>query len=242
MIALFTDFGVGSHYLGQVKARLLGEGVTLPIIDLCSDAPVFDPRSSAYLLASFLEYLPEYSIVLAVVDPGVGSARRAILAQMDGHWVLAPDNGLLSIALKRSECVSLQTILLDLPHRSRTFDGRDYFAPAAARLCQCLPLPGEIMSPEHMVGYDWPDRSLAIIYIDHYGNAVSGLFGEMLSPNQKIVLNGIRINYAETFSSVNKGTAFWYVNANNLIEIAVNSGSAAEKYALTIGSPLEIER
>lgn len=239
-IALFTDFGVGSHYIGQVKARLYAEGITQPIIDLCADAPLFDSRASAYLLASLLGYLPQHTAIIAVVDPGVGSDRRAILTKCDGHWLLGPDNGLLAVAINRAKRVRLQTIQLDLKTKRYTFHGRDIFAPAAALLCKGQCVPGDVVDKTSVVGADWPNDSFQIIYIDHYGNALSGVTGDMIAPGQRLKVNDIEVSYAKTFSAVEPGSCFWYVNANNLVEVAVNCGMASKLLQLTIGSAIDV--
>jgi hypothetical protein len=239
LVALFTDFGVGSHYLGQVKARLLAGHISQPVIDLCADAPAFNPRAAAYLLASFLPTMPDGTLFVAVVDPGVGSPRRAIMVTTERFWFVAPDNGLLSRVVSGSGPVRVQTIELpDLPRRSKTFDGRDLFAPAAALICQGGSIPGESLVPHSLVGCDWPEELAEIIYIDAYGNAVSGLSGEGLSREQTLTVNGHRVAYAETFSAVATGQPFWYVNANGLVELAVNRGSATDKLGLRVGSPV----
>lgn len=240
LLALFTDFGIGSHYLGQVKARLLGEGVSQPIIDLCSDAPAFNPRASAYLLASFLPSMPKRTLFVAVVDPGVGGDRRAILVKDESCWFIGPDNGLLSRVAAKSAQVVIQTIELpDLPVRSRTFDGRDYFAPAAALLCRNATLSGENVAAESLVGADWPAQLPEIIYLDGYGNGVTGLVGSGLSQSSMLRVAGLSIPYAGTFSAVSPGTPFWYVNANGLVEVAVNCASAAELLGLEVGAAVE---
>ncbi len=240
LIALFTDFGVGSHYLGQMKAALYGRRVYCPIVELCSDAPAFDPISSSYLLGSFLDYLPAGSLIIAVVDPGVGSDRRAILVKSERHWLLGPDNGLLAIAVQREKNVRLQTITLEKTNGSRTFDGRDLFAPAAAMLCQNEVVPGVEIQASSLIGIGWPVSVARIIYIDTYGNAVSGMAGDTVSKGQALRVNGVDIVYAATFSRVQPGCYFWYVNSNNLVEISVNSGSAADLLELGIGTRIEI--
>jgi hypothetical protein len=154
-------------------------------------------------------------------------------------WFVAPDNGLLSRVVSGSGPVRVQTIELpDLPRRSKTFDGRDLFAPAAALICQGGSIPGESLVPHSLVGCDWPEELAEIIYIDAYGNAVSGLSGEGLSREQTLTVNGHRVAYAETFSAVATGHPFWYVNANGLVELAVNRGSATDKLGLRVGSPV----
>ncbi|TVO78313.1 SAM hydrolase/SAM-dependent halogenase family protein [Sedimenticola selenatireducens] len=239
-IALFTDFGVGSHYVGQLKARLYGEGVTQQIIDLCADAPIYDSRASAYLLASFLEYLPKHTVIIAVVDPGVGSDRRALLTKCDGHWLIGPDNGLLAVAINYAKEVHLQTIQFKVKPKHCTFHGRDIFAPAAALLCNGQDVPGDEVDKMTVVGADWPNDLFQIIYIDHYGNAVSGVAGDTLMFSQRIKVNDIEIPHAKTFSAVEPGSCFWYVNANNLVEVAVNCGMASKQLKLAIGSEFEV--
>ena len=240
LVALFTDFGVGSHYLGQVKARLVAGRVSQPVIDLCSDAPNFNPRAAAYLLASFLPSMPKRTLFVAVVDPGVGGDRRAILVRSERFWFVGPDNGLLSQVVSRSGGVRIQTIdLPDLPNRSRTFDGRDYFAPAAALICNGAPVAGESVTPASLVGADWPPQLPEIIYLDGYGNGVTGLSGESLSQALILTVNGASVPYAETFSAVPPGSPFWYVNANGLVEVAVNQGSAVDRFGLDIGVPVQ---
>lgn len=239
LVALFTDFGIGSHYLGQVKARLITERVSQPVIDLCSDAPDFNPRAAAYLLASFLPSMPKGTLFLAVVDPGVGSDRRAILIRSECFWFIGPDNGLLSQVVARSKEAKIQTIdLPDLSNRSRTFDGRDFFAPAAALICNGAAVAGEPVTPASLVGADWPSQLSEIIYLDGYGNGVTGLSGDGLS-KKPLLVNGVSVPYAETFSGVPIGSPFWYVNANGLVEVAVNQGSAVEKFGLDIGVPVQ---
>lgn len=241
MIALFTDFGIGSHYVGQVKARLLSLGVRQPIIELCSDAPPFNPRAAAYLLASFRNTLPAHTLYLAVVDPGVGTSRKVIVAQDGERLYLAPDNGLLSQVARCSSHFRAQSIDLDLPDRSPTFDGRDLFAPVAAMIARGEAVPGELFSQIHMVGHDWPDRLSEVIYIDHYGNAVTGLPPNGVARHSRLLINGWRIGSAGTFSELATGVPFWYVNSNGLLEIAVNQGSAAEQLQIAIGTPLTIQ-
>lgn len=138
VVALFTDYGYQGPYVGQLKARLYDYTTRSqfrlpPVIDLMHDAPVFNPRSSAYLLASCLPYLPDNSVVLAVVDPGVGTQRFGLALEVMDRWLVGPDNGLLAIAAKRFS--SAQVYQLAEPAGiSATFHGRDVFADVAAEL------------------------------------------------------------------------------------------------------------
>ncbi len=239
LVALFTDFGIGSHYIAQVQARLLQLRVTQPVIQLCSDAPQFNPQASAYLLASFLPCMPEGTLFVAVVDPGVGSDRRSILVTTERFWFVGPDNGLSSQIVARSNAVQVQTLdLPGLPGRSKTFDGRDYFAPAAAAVCNGMEVKGQPVALDSIVGSDWPAQLPEIIYLDSYGNGVTGLTVAATSEKRQLIVNDTTVLYAETFSAVAAGHPFWYLNANGLVEVAVNRGSAADLLQLTIGMPV----
>src|SRR5688572_23638495 len=98
MIALFTDFGVNGPYVGQMKAVLARAAPGVAVIDLLHDAPAFNPRASAYLLAALAREFAEGAVLLCVVDPGVGTTRRPLVARLDGRWFVGPDNGLFNVA------------------------------------------------------------------------------------------------------------------------------------------------
>ena len=240
MFILFTDFGLNGPYLGQVKAVLHSAVPETPVIDLFADAPVFDPRASAYLLAAYAPPLPAESVVIAVVDPGVGSDRAALALQADKKWYLGPDNGLLSIVSRRSEQVEAWRITWRPAVLSASFHGRDLFAPVAAQLMRGADPPGEPMEADEMVGADWPEHLPAVIYIDVYGNVMTGLRAGQLGWKVQLEVSGRRLRRARTFSDVPTGEAFWYENANGLAEIAVNQGHAGRNLALKIGDPVQI--
>lgn len=101
-VGLFTDFGLAGPYVGQMKGRLLTLAPATAVIDLMHDAPAFDPRSAAYLLAALVPEWPADMVVMAVVDPGVGGARRPLVAEIDGRWFVGPDNGLFELLWRRA--------------------------------------------------------------------------------------------------------------------------------------------
>ena len=103
MIALFTDFGYQGPYVGQMKAVFGNSPDRISVIDLMHDAPVFNPKASAYLLAAIINYLPKETVVVAVIDPGVGSSRKALALNADGRWLVGPDNGLLEVVALHAE-------------------------------------------------------------------------------------------------------------------------------------------
>lgn len=240
MFVLVTDFGLSGPYLGQVKAVLHQAVPDRPIIDLFADAPRFNPRASAYLLAAYAEALPRDSVVLAVIDPGVGSDRSALALRADGRWYVGPDNGLLSIVARAAGLTQAWRIDWRPPALSASFHGRDLFAPVAARLAGGEPPPGEPVALGELAGCDWPDDWPAAIYIDVYGNVMTGLRASRLEPDCRLQVGSRLLQRARTFSDVPEGEAFWYENANGLAEVAVNQGRASQKLGLEIGDPIRI--
>jgi S-adenosyl-L-methionine hydrolase (adenosine-forming) len=240
MIVLFTDFGLAGPYTGQVKAVLHKLAPGVPIVDLFADLPVGKPKPAAYLLAAYGSWFPPGIVLLAVVDPGVGSARNAVLVEADGRSYVGPDNGLFEIVLRRAPAASASQILWRPEKLSASFHGRDLFAPVAARLAR-----GEHAScglQHAAIGRypDWPDDLPEIVYIDHYGNAMTGLRAALLPETTRLAAGGQVLAHARTFSDVPPGSAFWYENANGLAEIAVNAGRADSALGLCVGSPVAV--
>lgn len=233
MIALFTDFGWNGPYVGQIHARLASDPEPPTVIDLMHDAPRCNPRASALLLAALAEHLPREAIVVAVVDPGVGTARRPIVVEADGRRFVGPDNGLLDAVSARAGRVSWWDIEPQPDVGSATFHGRDLFAPVAARIERGDRLPGTVVEPRF-------DRSAAgdlaeIIYIDDFGNAVTGL----RAPDDRaasLAIGNELFPPARTFADVAPGEGMWLVNSLGLVEVAVNQGNAAQQHALQIGT------
>ena len=236
MIALFTDYGLKGPYLGQVEAALHRLLPDEKVINLLADAPRNNPRASAYLLAAFSRACAAQpgTIFFAVVDPGVGSFRDTpVVIKADGQWYVGPDNGLFDIVCRRSSGVQCWRIDWRPETLSVSFHGRDLYAPAAAMIRK-NEIPGETMTWEDRHG--WPDDLEEIVYIDHFGNCMTGTRAEMLDNTNEIQVGDITIPFAHTFSSVPGGDAFWYRNSQGLIEIAVNGGSAADQLKLEIGT------
>ena len=240
MIILFTDFGIGSPYIAQMKAVLHRDTAETPVIDLYSDAPVYNPRAAAYLLAAYVDEFPLDSVFLCVVDPGVGSERRPIIMRANGRWFVGPDNGLFNVVASRSQSVRFWEITWKPAHLSASFHGRDLFAPVAALLSQNQAPPGELLDTSSSIHKDWPEDLAECIYIDHFGNAVTGLRSGNLSGNIRIQINNHTLSKKTTFSDVPAGTAFWYENANGLVEIAVNQGHAANMLDIKLGNKIVI--
>jgi len=241
MIVLFTDFGLAGPYTGQMKAVLQHLAPAIPVIDLFADAPTRAPKPSAYLLAAYAGWFPARTVFLAVVDPGVGGARAPLILEADGRWYVGPDNGLFEIVQRRAQAARSWEITWQPESLAPSFHGRDLFAPVAARLALGQAPPGRERPPDTGRQASWPDDLPEIVYIDHYGNAVTGLRAALL-PEQAALRTpkGHTIARARTFSEVPAGGALWYENANGLAEIAVNLGRADAALGLAIGAPLTI--
>jgi S-adenosylmethionine hydrolase len=239
MIVTFTDFGLEGPYLGQVKAVLHRLAPGVPVVDLMADAPAFDPRASAYLLAALAEEFPAGTVFFAVVDPGVGGSRTPLVASIGGRLFAGPDNGLFEPAMRRAADVACWAIDWRPARLSASFHGRDLFAPVAAALaagktpeqagCRAIAPPRRP---------DWPDDLAAVIYIDRYGNAWTGLRASILPAGAVLTVRGRRLARARTFSDVPAGEAFWYENSSGLAEVAVNGGSAAALLGIEAGQEL----
>lgn len=240
MIVQFTDFGLSGLYTGQVRAALERDAPGVPVIDLVNDVPAYRIQGAAYLLAALAEAFPRGTVFLAVVDPGVGSDRPAAVVQAGGRWFVGPDNGLFDVVLRRDRRPRAWHISWTPARLSATFHGRDLFAPVAARVATGGGVPGAERDPATLRRLGWPDDLLEIIYIDTYDNAITGVRAAAVAANAAMIVTGVRIPRARTFSEVPAGSFLCYENANGLMEIAANQGRAADLLGLEAGSPVAI--
>jgi len=239
-IALITDFG-GGPYVGQMELRLSEQAPGAPVIRLISDLPPWRPDLAAYLLPGLRRGMPVHTLYVCVVDPGVGSDRAVLAVRSNGDWLLAPDNGLLVPLLQRDPDAEVWRIHWRPQHLSASFHGRDLFAPLAARL-----YAGELPQPEPcdigaLVGADWPEQRQAICHVDDFGNLITGIEADSLPDQARLIASGRRLAAARTFSDVASGEAFWYRNAFELVEIAVNQGRADAVLGLAAGDQVAVE-
>ena len=241
MIVLFTDFGLAGPYTGQVKAALAREAPGVPVIDLFADAPAFDPQLSAYLLAAYAHEFPAGTVFVCVVDPGVGTARRPLWVQADGRTFVGPDNGLFELVRRRAVDFKAAAIDWTPPRLSATFHGRDLFAPVAARLALGRVPLSTPLSGDGIARPDWPDDLPRIVYVDVYGNAMTGMRAGTLPESALLIANGYEVRHGRTFADASEGEAFWYANSSGLVEIAVNRGRADQALELELGMPVEVE-
>ncbi len=241
MIYLFTDYGYQGPYVGEVKA-ILDRGINLgqSVIDLMHDAPEFNPRASSYLLAALARQFSTGDACLAIVDPGVGSIqRRPVLIVADDIIYCGPDNGLFSIVIQNAESVICYEINYNPELLTRTFHGRDLFAPELIKYLNNDHANLERTDKVSLVGVGWPDDLDEVIYFDSFGNAITGRRGDKIAKNTCLMLNGIKIKSAKTFSAVEKNEPFWYTNSMGLVEIGVNQASAKAQLRLNIGQLIE---
>ncbi|MEE9299948.1 MAG: SAM-dependent chlorinase/fluorinase [Alphaproteobacteria bacterium] len=236
MIVLFTDFGLEGPYVGQMKAVLQRDAPSIPVIDLFHDVPAHEVSSGAYLLRALAGEFDRSTVFLCVVDPGVGSEERLpVVVLADGQWFVGPGNGLFGPLAKEATAARCWEITWRPERLSATFHGRDLFAPVAARLAIGEPPPGQERNLAIAIIESWPAELAQIIYIDRFGNGVTGTRARTIDPSALLEVNGHRLERARIYSDVSPGQAFWYANANGLVEIAVNRGRADEKLGLKVG-------
>jgi len=235
MLLLYTDFGYGSYYAGQMEMVCRSMAPTIPCVALSHQAPRCNPRAAAILLAALATTAPAGAIFICVVDPEVGSARRPLLAHGNGCWFVGPDNGLMVAAAgEHADWFQLDW----RPDRlSNTFHGRDLFAPAASKLALAQPLA--MTAIDNPIGRDWPTQLSQVIDIDRFGNLITGLQGKEIADSASFIIADRQLCYARCFSVVAPNTLFWYRNSIGLIEIAANNGNAAMLLQAQYGDAVE---
>jgi S-adenosylmethionine hydrolase len=213
MIVLFTDFGLQGPYTGQMKAVLHQMAPGTFITDLFADAPIGNPEASAYLLAVYGPWFPVGTVFLSVVDPGVGGARPPIILEGDGRWYVGPGNGLFELVERGAEETRSWCIDWKPESLSASFHGRDLFAPVAAMLARGEPPPGRPCQDRAHRREGWPDDLCEIVYLDHFGNAMTGVRAAILPSDARLAAAGRVLDRARTFSDLPPNAPFWYENS-----------------------------
>lgn len=252
MILFASDFGHAGPYVGQVHAVLARRAPGVPVIDLMHDLPPFRPSAAGCLIRQIMwSMAPAMTeppldgtdsagdIVLAVVDPGVGTERDPIIVETLGARYVGPDNGLFTGVIDK-EAAQAWRIDWRPEHLSDSFHGRDLFAPVAAMLARGRPVPSTQVDTDRLVRSDRPDPLAEIVYCDRYGNAMTGIEAVALSEDSVLEAGGHLFRRARTFGEMPPGTGFWYANSLGLAEIAVNQGDAASQFGLTVETPVAI--
>ena len=239
MIVLFTDYGFKGPYLGELEAAIFRYAPGERVINLFADVPRQDPRSAAYLLSAYSRDFPPRTLFCCVIDPGVGSgADRPVIVRCGEHRFVGPHNGLFDVVTQDCGEVQCWEITWRPEKLSSTFHGRDIYAPVCAMLANQQPVPGSPM--EWRPRNAWPEDLYRIIYIDGFGNAVSGVRAAAAGEAAVLRIAGHELKRATTFSDVAVGEAFWYENSSGLVEIAVNQGSAAETLGIEVGTEISL--
>jgi S-adenosyl-L-methionine hydrolase (adenosine-forming) len=258
VIALLTDFGLRDHYVGTMKAVALGVCPSVTFVDITHGVPSHDIITAALELAACYRYFPAGTIFLVVVDPGVGSARKAIGVEAGGFRFVAPDNGVLSVVfdeLPPRRVVELTERKYARSEISRTFEGRDRFAPAAGWLASGLDLAelGPPTGPIHRLDLPKPvvtadGMAAQVLRVDRFGNLVTNIDRRLLetfavgSPiTIRIAARGIA-KVVETYADVPAGELCAVVGSSEQLEIAVNGGSAAKELGAGRGAAVHVRR
>ena len=254
IVTLLTDFGLQDEYVGVMKGAVLSVQPSAVIVDLCHEVPAGDVEKAAWALEWAWCYFPAGTVHVAVVDPGVGSARKILCVSHRKHLFLAPDNGLLSRVLAGSRRLNAFWVKNDrffLKPVSQTFHGRDIFAPVAAHLCGGLDPAklGPRLRSVRLLPAGRPGRRKDgylghVIQFDRFGNAVTDLPWVAGTPGRwSIRVGGRRIaEIRASYSAVPEGAPLAVVGSRGLLEIAVNRGSAHGELGLNAGDSVEVVR
>lgn len=244
VISLLTDFGASDSYVAEMKAVLLTAAPGSVIVDVSHEVPPGDRRAARYLLGRTWSRFPAGTIHLAVVDPEVGTSRRALAAQAHGHHFIAPDNGILSPILEGATVVQLAVP----PEASTTFHGRDVFAPAAARLARGEDL--STLGPAVSDPIFWPApvaRTEAdgvrgeVVYVDRFGTLITNIPGSMFQGATGVVVGGeFTAHLGRTFRDVDQGALVAFVGSGGTVEIAARDRSAAHSTGVGIGGVVRV--
>lgn len=256
VIALLTDFGTQDYFVGAMKGAILSINPQAKIVDITHEIPPQDIRAASFTLCACYEDFPEKTIFVAVVDPGVGSNRKAILVETERYFFVAPDNGLLSFVFKKNKSALAQarTSVFELTNEkffaekiSRTFHGRDIFAPVAARLSAGVE-PNEFgRKIEDFIRFEFSEPKkisgekieAEIIHIDRFGNLITNLRKKDLPEKFSIEINGKLIDRLQNFYvEAEKDELFMIFGSAGFLEIAASQNSASELLNATGGTKI----
>lgn len=257
-MALLTDFGTADHYVGTMKGVALGICPDLTLVDISHDVPPHDVRAAARQLAASYRYFPAGTVFLVVVDPGVGSARRGLAVETADHRFVAPDNGVLSAVLDETPArrvIELTERKFARPTISRTFEGRDRFAPAAAWLARGAAITALGRSASAPLRLAWPqvverpdgvDGEVELV--DRFGNLITNVGRDVVERFLRAGALDITVaghpvpRLAATYADVGAGDLCAIFGSSDRLEIAVSGGSAAVRLGCGVGSRVQLAR
>lgn len=252
-ITLITDFGVRDAYVGSMKGVIAGSAPHASVIDVCHAVPPQDIQKGAFVLWSGLDAFPKQSIHVVVVDPGVGSARRALAVETDSAFFVGPDNGVLWPSIAQHS--SWKAVVLDRPAFFRepvssTFHGRDIFSPVAAHLARGVPLE-QLGSPVldivqlDLFEVEHTGNTLIgqVIDVDHFGNLITNISASRIQDVKAhlVTPEGSSLALSTTFSDVEPGECVAYIDSFGLLEVAIRDGSAQRSLGWERGQRIEVQ-
>jgi S-adenosyl-L-methionine hydrolase (adenosine-forming) len=256
IITFLTDFGTRDHFVGVMKGVIAGIAPRVRVVDISHDGPAFGLRAARFLLSQSWPWFPKGTVHLAVVDPGVGTARRALVVEAAGHLFVGPDNGLLSdlLALKGVKVRQVTSTKYCLKDISQTFHGRDVFAPLAAYLAAGIETPrvGPLVKDALVVTTDGPRQTGKrhwqgeVAYVDRYGNLITNLPASQF-PDLRTRGCALRIGFEtlvglkENYAAGAPDEPVIVIGSSGNLEVALNQGDAARKLGVSFGSPVELE-
>jgi hypothetical protein len=262
VITLLTDFGTHDAYVAIMKGVILKINPRATIVDITHWIDSQDVRKAAYTIADSYRYFPSETVHIAVVDPGVGSRRAVVALRLEGQTFLAPDNGVLSLFLEKEpieKIVRVENTDYFLKPVSRTFHGRDVFAPVGAHLSLGLPLHrlGASIESDALVSLDLAQPRLnkdgrlsgIVIDIDRFGNLITNIDWPFVKRHYpaadqsslRLAIGRQKLNrLSPTYDSVRPGTPLVLVGSRGLFEISVNQGSAARFFAAQTGTSITV--
>lgn len=258
IIALLSDFGSRDHYVGTMKGVILGICPDATLVDITHEIPPHDVMDGALELAAAYRYFPAGTIFVAVVDPGVGSARRGIAADTGDYRFVCPDNGLLTAVVRESppkKIVELTERRYGRPTVSRTFEGRDRFAPAAGWLAKGIQLPALGRNVPEIQRIEIPQAEVtddaiggAVLRVDRFGNAVTNVERRTFEKFARdgavqITAGGATVGrLVATYADIQNGEVCALFGSTDHLELAANAGSAADVLSLARGAAVDIRR
>jgi len=254
MITLTTDFGIKDPYVAEMKGVIYSINPDAKVVDVSHDVDKFNVRMGAFMLATAAPYFPDGTVHLAVVDPGVGTARRAVVVQTKRGFFVGPDNGVLMLAAQAQaieHIYELENPKFRLPEVSSTFHGRDIFAPAAAYLDKGVaakelgPEITDAVTPKFAVAERRNGVLLGeVLHVDDFGNVITNLTQKDLkeATSVKVAFHHISLELAlaKAYGQVKPQEATALIGSHGFFEVALNQGSFAEKYRVNAGDRVEV--
>jgi hypothetical protein len=253
IVTLTTDFSTSDAYVGMMKGRILSIAPDVTIVDLAHNIGPHDVFQAAFVIAGAYQYFPPNTVHVAVVDPGVGSSRRRLALRCGDYILVGPDNGVFSYVIRKEG--TCETVEIEAPNRDEhsgvTFEGRDVFAPVAARLASGVPL-SEVGTPtEKPIELSLPKPRISegliegkVIYIDHFGNCISNIEASELASldgSLSILVAGQEVGgLHNTYSDVPVGEPVAVMGSLGHLEMAVNQGNLADEINVDVGSPVRV--